>query len=1187
MHPLLATLATLRRRAWRLLVLFAVATLVAGTLGAVLLLGTTDAALRSDDAGLRWMYSLAVVAIVSLLVARYVAPALKRRLSDLELARRIERRFPELRDQVASAVDFLSREPGDPFAGSLELRRRVIQQTTERLEELPWQDIIEVRPVRKILASSAGVLLLVLTTVLVAPTSSWIAVQRLAQPWGGPDWPRRHTLELPDLPERVARGQSLSYTVRDAQGRLPESLRVEYRFPDTPDEPAEVEQIRVGRNEESISLRRASVSRTLELRVSGGDDRTMPWRHVEAVEPPKVDAIELTVRSPDYSGLPQYKALGRELRVLEGSVLRIEGRGSKPLAEAWARFEGGDDASATIGQDDKQAFSLELPITASGALWVELVDTEGFCNTPDSQWQIVTLVDEPPGVVIDSPEPNLTVSPQAMVPVAVTVREDLAIERVTMRFQIQRQSSPADPEPPTERILYERPADMPLPEPASLGQGGAGERLELRETWDLAEITPALQSGDELLLSVVATDAKPQEGASPLVRLVIVAPERLVDRIASRQSGILAEVDRLLKLEVQARERVNDVLIQLEEVGRIEESQARQLQGAEVTQRQVEQGLTDPDVGLVAMIASIRADLERNRLTATETLARLDAMAETISALGESPLPDIGGRLARGAKSAESLVARPDDKTAASELREELVVVERGQQVVIDKLRSLLGDLSRWDDARRFRQELEQIQADQRAVAEEAAAAVAATLGRPLSDLPADTQANLRRLARRQQQLGEALSRWTRRAQEHSETPESQSAASGESLGDAAAEANARNLAGRMGSAADKIEQNRLGQAAGQAEQLAEELEDVLETLERRRVSDPAERVAELRAAEEQLESLRRRQQQVREEMDRAAAQPESESRDRQLERLQREAEKLAEETERLGRKLERLQAEKAGQSLARGGSKMSQSAGESSPSEASDLAEQAEDDLAQAQQELAEARQQAESELAFEQLVKIKDQLTALADRQGSVGEDARRLDAARDTDGQLPDAEQQTLRTLGLTQQLLADETSELTKKLTEAEVFRLVLEGAETEMNRAAEAFEAGESGTEAQAAAERAASRLTQLVEALSQDKPPMEDGEQGPQQGPGENEQEPPSDGIPAIAQLKMLKMLQDELNARTAALDSRAGSGGLSDEQAREYARLSREQGQLAELVERLAQPPEDEGIDLDDLPQE
>jgi hypothetical protein len=78
------------------------------------------------------------------------------------------------------------------------------------------------------------------------------------------------------------------------------------------------------------------------------------------------------------------------------------------------------------------------------------------------------------------------------------------------------------------------------------------------------------------------------------------------------------------------------------------------------------------------------------------------------------------------------------------------------------------------------------------------------------------------------------------------------------------------------------------------------------------------------------------------------------------------------------------------------------------------------------------------------------------------------------------------------------------------------------------------------------------------------------GEAGGQQGAPR--------GLLTLAELKLLRLLQQEINLRTRQLEETVGGArGMDEEARRRYLLLSEEQGQLADLVLQLLQPkPQD-----------
>jgi hypothetical protein len=114
----------------------------------------------------------------------------------------------------------------------------------------------------------------------------------------------------------------------------------------------------------------------------------------------------------------------------------------------------------------------------------------------------------------------------------------------------------------------------------------------------------------------------------------------------------------------------------------------------------------------------------------------------------------------------------------------------------------------------------------------------------------------------------------------------------------------------------------------------------------------------------------------------------------------------------------------------------------------------------------------------------------------------------------------------------------------------------------------------------------------MLDVLKPDEPEGKQGEEEQQAGgEGGQQQGAKTDAVRLLAELKMLKLLQQEVNSRTAGLDQAAQTRELTADEQREYVVLGEEQGKLANLALNFAEPMEPEAADdpgkipeLDDL---
>ncbi|MCE9553136.1 MAG: hypothetical protein K8T91_07130, partial [Planctomycetes bacterium] len=416
-----------------------------------------------------------------------------------------------------------------------------------------------------------------------------------------------------------------------------------------------------------------------------------------------------------------------------------------------------------------------------------------------------------------------------------------------------------------------------------------------------------------------------------------------------------------------------------------------------------------------------------------------------------------------------------------------------------------------------------------------------------------------------------------------------------QSLEDAMDQARESGLAQKMASAGSKIDQNQVADALRQQSEAGQGLQEMLDVLSNRREQELSRLVKKLREAESKLAELRKEQSKLRKKMKDAAKKADPEERKREMQRLAREQQALQKEANRLARQLQRLDARRASEKLAGAGAKMGKSGQQSEAGEqqqAEDEAAAAEKDLEQAEQQLAQDRRQAEVDLVQEQLVRLKDQLDGLQQHQQTLLDETKRLETLRKQQQRLTRGQEVSVSTLARNQAGLGQDVSQAARKLAAAEGFGLALERAAADMARAAKSLSRLSTGNDSQQAQKRALGRLAMVLESLKQDKdddPDMENpgGAGMPPMGGEQQQQQQAGDGIHTLQELKLLKLMQQDVREQTDALDARKREGGaLTDDEVRQLAELAEEQSRLADLMLKLREPaapaPED---DPDKLP--
>jgi len=1186
-HPLEQKIAALRRRTRRAATIYGLSAAAAAVLGVVTVLGLADYCLRFQDRGLRIIASLLALGSLGWAVYRYRSLARKTRLRDIDLALRVERRFPGLEDRLLSSVEFLRQSEDDPVAGSAALRRAVITQTTAESERLDFSQVLDLRPPARAAALLAAVCLAAGMLVVLAPLASRTAVARLINPLGDTRWPQETHLAIRRPVERVARGQAFEVEVIDARGvRLPPDVRIHYRY-EGPDGKVMEESERMQYADAAMAARRENVLRPFSYRVTGGDDRSMPWMDVDVVDPPAVESLDIRLIPPAYTGWPAEKS-GKHIRAIVGTRIEMTGKATRPLESASLRLEDGKQIHAQVS-DDGCEFTLSptLIVEKSGAYWFDLVDREGLHGGSDDRWDIRAVADAPPTVAIDQPTSNLFVAPQAVVPLRVSAKDDLALRRIDLVFARSQPTGEKSKEKPEEKSLplYAGPDKPPL-RSASGGASGdgamaEGERHVVEHRWELGPLK--LMPGVQLNFWATAGDYLPQTGKSEPRQLIVVTPQELQDRIAGRQQMILAELQRALKMQRSSRAQVEALQIRSAEVGRIEQADVDRCQAAQLSQREVSQLLTSRGEGLPMHVFALLAELENNRIQSGDAQRWMRNLLAEIEQLDREHLTVIGRELTAAAKTAQIELQEkarpPQDKTAVTA---SLVAAGKHQDEAIAALERMLGQLSRWDNYRRFHREISQLLRDQEELSRRTAEVGRRTLTQELRDLAPQDSADLKIVSSRQLELARQLDRILQEMDQAGGELRNSDPSAAETVADALDEARRLAIGGQMRTAAAQIEQNQIGQSMAGQKQIGQDLQEVLDILGNRRQHELARLVKKLRDAADDLAAIEQKQAGLRKRLDEGVKEAGESARRAIIGKAGDEQKAIQQEAESLARRLERLQAEATKLALLRAAALMGE-AGRNADRNDGDAARRraadAEKALTETRRQLAEALRQAAVELAMEQLARLEDNLKHLHGQQQNAIDETKRLHALEQSQGELTRAQALSLRDLVRLERSLQTDAARLGEQLAGAGAFEMALTGAAGDMGRAAALLDRRETGDGAQRAEHDALRRLDMLLEALKPEEPTAESdggGGQGNQQGP------PPGAGIQSLAELKLLKLLQHEVNLRTETLQQAvAPDGKPNEQQRRQFQSLADQQGRLADLLLQLLRPvqqkPEDE----------
>ncbi len=418
---------------------------------------------------------------------------------------------------------------------------------------------------------------------------------------------------------------------------------------------------------------------------------------------------------------------------------------------------------------------------------------------------------------------------------------------------------------------------------------------------------------------------------------------------------------------------------------------------------------------------------------------------------------------------------------------------------------------------------------------------------------------------------------------------------------DAAQVGRDKNIAESMRAAQESLESKKPGDAVKKEQESVEKLQDLVKQLEDRREAELSRAAQNLRNEEKELQKLREDMEKLRKKREEAEKIPDPKEREKELQRLAREQEQLQQKIQQKAEQLTRQRspraaqaAQKAAEAAQRAAEKLNR--GEDAKEEEQEVL----DRLQEAREEVKKAREQVEEELEREQLAKVAYQIKGIKERQEALIAERERLQKEflqqnKENWRRLLTSLGQLARNQGAESGLAKELTGLAEKKLEGAPVFSRLLKRTADVMDQASQRLtdhqkqlnEGAKPETEAVAEAallqKDALTRLEGVLKTLKeeQDAPLARNngggggdgGDEGGGGGGGNGNE------IPPLAQLKMLRDMQAEVNKRTDDFRKEHPDPAKLDEKAKAQLQdIRKSQQEVAELLDELIEPDDGGG---------
>lgn len=1182
MPQLSQDLNELRHQARRLVLVRGMAVILGTLCGMAMTLVGVDYVLRWQWGWARWCQSITWGVMSSLVAWRYFVRPWWTPLTSQDLAKAIHRRWPNQTPDLISATEFevsaLAISQGAPFLQQVTISRGQLQLAT-----IPWRSVIW--PARAYLAVAGAVISIGLLTLsfTFASELTGVGVCRLFMPWSSLEWPQRtnliyldHEFRRIDLTSppalRTAQGEILTLYVGDRDGALPPIVEYQRKNQTGEIENGELKQSTL-RDENGeprqVAIAHFPASESFLFRATGGDDERAPWLDVRVVPPPKIHAFRITLTPPAYTDLPVEETTSGvgHVQGLIGTLVDIQAESATPLQAVNLNFGSEPRRAIPLLESGRELkFGWRIASAERSTYWLDLTDKEGLRAANPPRHEVHGIADQAPIVSIDSPETDLRVTPHAVIQIEGEARDDLGLQRVELVYEL--------PVIGTEGQVVTEQRIVPL----SSAQSGSTSHV-IHTTLEMSSL--GLSPGTQVRYWLQGADrfdldgATGQVGRSAIRTLSILSDEDKRNELSGQQQRLAEKLTQLRERQAGVEMSTRELHEQWNMVGSFRSDDALTLSRIQTEQKEISQQLSASSQGVLGELRKLLDVYHQNQIQDAQLLQLLQGWDEMLSPLVNDVLPQIEENLRSTRQNAFPL---SEGKTKQSTpVAHAIEQAHSGQTRIIADLDKLSKDLRTWKRRLDFDQKLTEMVRKQKELVEQSVTVGKSTTAKRIDELTPQEQADIARVAERQNTLARDVDQFMSQLQEnHPENDESLTS-SHESQLSMARQLAELKAAATMRDIADQLKLNHIQSATEAQSNLVESLESLRRNWDQGSRPTVKNDIEQLQKALSDVADLAQKQRLLADRT--ATLDPPSadSSRTEAFDELSRQQDELAANAHQLAERLLRERrsdvaaiARRAQQRMQDASSQLEQE----SISSALEQQKEADDELGQMKSKLESDLAQTSQKADRERLAEFGELIGALIARTQAARDETIRLEELRVVQGKWTRSQLKTVQRLSDNQRELATSCHDVLSELEGRRVMSLCLGLAVEHQKHAADRLNERLTNQETQVEQTTALSLLEQFQSSLI---PPAEPDAQDSISSKGSPPAESAAESSPASetlsAEVRLLLSMQEDILNRTRTLaETQATGHPLTEVQLAEHRRLSDRQRKITEAANEILQ---------------
>ncbi len=816
----------------------------------------------------RIVLSLLVLGALAYVVARWVIKPAGATVTLSDIAGRLEQAFPQFDDRLRSTVDFAH---GGKFYGSDVMQQRVMSEAAALAGQLNLSSAVVAKPVWYAAASGVGAIGLVIAlAVMVNPAYTRIALTRLLSPFGAPSWPKGVMIELVGrVPKRVPVGDRVEMKMKLTKGdSASRKARIYYQVNGGP-----VVQEFMTRGVDGVytasldaKAEAGKSAGAMKVWMTAGDDRK-DIEQIQVLPRLGIGKVEAVITPPKYVGTAQPVTVNLAdgaAMVATGSEVALRVTFNKSLAgnEAPVAVKPVTDAKKMPAFNWQRAGEQQVLAkwTASESLrfHIQATDVDGFKNTALEEYELIVRPDQTPTVQIEIPRRNEERTPVAVAPLQAVAEDDYGVN--SLKLVVDRLNDRKHWEVELVRNA------APVAGVAWSKIDGSSERLRFRAnySWDLGKLDASgLKAGEILEYSLLVADNYNLNGAvhpavaSGKLRITIVSQEQFADIVTNELRVAAGQVADILNRQGRTKQETGE--LSKDTSGKAEFDQADRAVAERLTSQQGTAAAQSKQVA--GKLGALQQRMEENKSPARDLSQLASDVKDLLNGAAENPMKAAANQITSAAQQkTDPKAPEAERKQQVDGRNEKMSGAVENQQRAAEQLQMALDKLGSVGSLSQTIERIKNLLAEQQKVTKETAAVGNANLGKRPEEMSPEDQAKLQKAATDQENLAKKTEKALNEMQKLAEQMAKSDPASAQAMKQAAVTGQQQQISPNQSKASQSAKQNQ--QQSAQAAQKQAEigltmmLNDLREA-ERRKLEELSKKLAEL---QQQVANLIRRQ---------------------------------------------------------------------------------------------------------------------------------------------------------------------------------------------------------------------------------------------------------------------------------------------------------------------------------------